>query len=296
MLKVIYIVTLSVFNIGVTETEYQKSFDYETVDRGHISATLADVWDTPAMAGREYLIMQPDSGADVYLRFVAGIEPNQQAAATSYGWHAVELLSKNPDKLEEQLRADSAFTVVGPTKDLYPAEKAPRAMQAVGPDREMLYFTRLIPGGTQIDLGTAKTFVDRVFIMVVGGPSMTALQSYYRDRLGMPVSDPEPYIIANVAEANGLPLDTTFPLSLAAFPRNFAIELDEWPARLPQRHRTKGALPQGVAMVSFRVEQLDDIDLYWRAAPAAIDNLLYDGKRAAVTVGPAGEWIELIGD
>lgn len=296
MLKVIYIVTLSVLNIGTTESEYQKSFDYQTVTRGHISADLADAWDTPAMAGREYLLMQPSSEADVYLRFVAGGEANRQPAATNYGWHAVELLSKNPDALETQLRDDSAFEVVGPTKDLYPGEKAPRAMQAIGPDREMLYFTRLIPGGTQIDLGTAKSFVDRVFIMVVGGPNMAALQSFYRDRLGMPVTDPEPYVIANVAQANNLPLDSTFPLSLVAFPKNFAIELDEWPANLPYRDRPKGALPQGVGMVTFKVDRIDDLDLYLRAPPTKINDVLYAGKRAAVTVGPAGEWIELIGD
>lgn len=296
MLKVIYIVTLSVLNIGVSETEYQKSFDYETVARGHLSAELADVWDTPAMAGREFLVMRPSSDAEVYLRFVAGIEANRQPAATNYGWHAVELLSKDPDALEAQLRDDSAFEVVGPTKDLYPGEKAPRAMQAIGPDREMLYFTRLIPGGTQIDLGTAKTFVDRVFITVVGGPSMAALHSFYHEKLGMPVTDPEPYVIANVSEANSLPLDTTYPLSLVAFTKNFAVELDEWPARLPYRHRPKGALPQGVAIVTFKVERLDDFDLYWRAPPAAIEGTLYKGQRAAVTIGPAGEWIELIGD
>ncbi len=46
-------------------------------------------------------------------------------------------------------------------------------------------------------------------------------------------------------------------------------------------------------MVTFKVDRIDDMNLYWRAAPATIDDVLYEGKRAAVTVGPAGEWIEL---
>ena len=40
-------------------------------------------------------------------------------------------------------------------------------MQAIGPAREFLYFTRVIPSGFPIPMMPAATPVDRVFIMVV---------------------------------------------------------------------------------------------------------------------------------
>ncbi len=47
-------------------------------------------------------------------------------------------------------------------------------------------------------------------------------------------------------------------------------------------------------MVSFAVECLDDIPVEFRAAPKAVPDQPYQGRRAAVIEGPAGEWLELI--
>jgi hypothetical protein len=47
-------------------------------------------------------------------------------------------------------------------------------------------------------------------------------------------------------------------------------------------------------MVSFTADSIARIAAKWRARPAAISAFPYNGRRAAVTVGPAGEWIEVI--
>jgi hypothetical protein len=47
-------------------------------------------------------------------------------------------------------------------------------------------------------------------------------------------------------------------------------------------------------MVTFGVDDLDDFQLTWRAPPARIAEFPYNGQEAAVTVGPAGEWVELV--
>ncbi len=74
--------------------------------------------------------------------------------------------------------------MIGPPRDLWPAPDAPRAMQAFGPAGELLYFTRVIPSAFKIPMTPASSPVDRVFIMVVGGPSMTVMQDWYRECTG----------------------------------------------------------------------------------------------------------------
>jgi len=46
-------------------------------------------------------------------------------------------------------------------------------------------------------------------------------------------------------------------------------------------------------MVSFDVDSFPT-DLAYLAAPQALPEAPYHGRRAAVCLGPAGEWIELI--
>ncbi len=296
MLKSIAIVTLLVRSLAPVESAYEEHLGYETVRRGTLSPELTGTWGTPGMAGREYILMQPASGAEVYLRFVR--MPADLADAPpfmTHGWNATELLVQDPDALADKLR-DSPFRVIGPPADLTPGPDAPRAMQVLGPAGELLYLTRIIPGGTSFDLGSARTPVDRVFITVVAGPSLTVLRDYYGRQLGLPLSDNLYWPIEVLARAHGLPLDTPFPLAVAILPRHYLVELDEYPRTVVPRPRSDELLPAGMAMVSFTVDTLtagtDAIE--WRQPPQAIADFPYRGRRVAVTVGPAGEWLEVI--
>jgi len=286
VLKSIVIVTISVLNLASVEDAYQDHLGYTAVDQGELSAAVAGTWDTKNMTGHEYLVMQPSSNEQVYLRFIENPTTEDHIAMTTHGWNATELLVKNPDALAEQL-ADSPFTIIGPPKDLWAAPNAPRAMQVRGPSDEVLYLTR------NIDF-EFSAFVDRVFIMVLAGPSMAGLNEFYSTTMGLAVGDATPFKISVVSHAQNLPADTTYPLAIATVSKRFLIELDEYPASIGPRPVTDGYLPPGTAMVTFEVEDLDAFDVTWRTAPKALGGLPYDGRRAAVTVGPAGEWIELI--
>jgi hypothetical protein len=286
MLKSIIIVTISVLNLGPVETAYHEQLDYQTVERGTLSEEIAANWDTPRMSGSQYLLMQPASREKVYLRFIENSATGDYAPMTSFGWNATELLVKDPDALAEQL-AGTAFSMIGPPKDLWQAPNAPRAMQVKGPGNEVLYLTR------NLDFKFSG-YVDRVFIMVAGGPSMSAFKDYYSSKMGLKVGDATPFQITVISNAQGLPADTTYPLAVARISDRFLIELDEYPATAGPRSTADGRIPPGVAMVSFGVEDLDALDIDWRGTPGALQGLGYEGRRSAVTVGPAGEWIELI--
>ena len=286
MLKGIVIVTLSVLNLAPVEDAYRDDLEYRTVERGAISEALSSAWNTPAARGREFVLMQPASEAEVYLRFVEGPEVEGYAPLTTFGWNATELLVTDPDALAAKLEG-SAFQIVGAPKDLWAAPDAPRALQTLGPGNEILYLTR---NGNF----TTKTFVDRVFIVVVGGPSMAGFRDFYGSKLGLTVGDATPFQISVISNAQGLPAETTYPLAVGAISPEFLIEFDEYPDLVKPRPVQPGHLPPGTAMVSFYAGALDAIDVVWNAKPRAIDEIPYGGRRAGVTIGPAGEWIELI--
>jgi len=287
MLKSILIITVSVFNLGETETAYRDYLDHETAGRGEVSTELGAVWDADAMTGRNMLLMQPASDAPVYLRFVENDAVDGYAPMTTHGWNGTELLVTDPDAVATRLD-ESPFKIIGPPKDLWSAPNAPRAMQALGPSDEVLYLTR--NGDFETD-----TSIDRVFIMVLGGPSMTALGDFYRNTFGLEVGEPTPFPISVISKAQGRPADTTYPLAIATVSKDFLIELDEYPADTPTRPLKPGHLPPGIAMVTFEFAgELDDLDVEWRATPRSIEAFPYNGRDVGVIAGAAGEWIELV--
>lgn len=286
MLKSIVIVTIAVTRLNGLEAAYENYLGYDTVGRGAVSEDLAELWNAPASAGRPYLLLEPESGEPVYLRFVEGPAVEGYAPMTTYGWNATEILVKDPDAIAARLE-DSPFEIIGPPKDLWNAPDAPRAAQAIGPGNELLYLTR--NNDFQI-----LTEVDRVFIMVLAGPSMPAMQNFYGGVFGLEVGDAMPFQIGVVSRAQGLPADTTYPLAVARLSSRFLIELDEYTPASGPRPVEAGSIPPGIAMVSFAVEELDAFNVKWRGEPRAIGARPYDGGEAAVLSGPAGEWIELI--
>ncbi len=287
MLKTILIVTISVFELGAVEDAFRDHLDYEVVERGVVTADIGRAWGAAAMVDREYLLMQPESQARVFIRFVENDDVEGYVPMATNGWNATELLVTDPDALAERL-SDTEFEIIGPPKDLWDAPNAPRALQTLGPGNEVLYLTRN-------DNFATDTFVDRVFIMVLGGTSMAELAAFYRDRLGLEVGEPTPFAISVLSSAQGRPADTTYPLAIATVSQDFLIELDEYPADTPDRPFRPGHLPPGTSMVTFEVEgDLDDLDVEWRSEPRELDAFPYGGRDVGVTVGAAGEWIELV--
>jgi catechol 2,3-dioxygenase-like lactoylglutathione lyase family enzyme len=294
MLKTIAIVTLLVRQLAPVEGAYREHLDYRTVQRGEISAELAGAWDSPGMSGRDYVLMGPASGAEVYLRFVKAASRRETVRPfMTHGWNATEILVEDPDLLARRL-AGSPFRVIGPPADLLTTTDSPRAMQVLGPAGELLYFTRIIPGGSGFDLGAASVPVDRVFITVVGGPSLAELRRFYGQVLGLPLGDDLHWRIDVLARAHRLPLDTKFPLAVAILPRDFLVEMDEYPAGATPRKASRGGPPPGMAIVTFTADSLDGTTVQWRSPPRAVADFPYRGRRVAVTVGPAGEWVEVV--
>lgn len=292
MLKSIVIVTLLVTSVTRSEQAYEQAFDYATKDEGRVPAELAALWDAPMAEGRPYVLMQPESGAPVFLRFIEAADAGNYAPMKTLGWNAVELQVQDPDVLVADLDP-ARFELIGPPAFLTDKQNV-RAAQVLGPDRELLYLTSVLdPSLTTFRIGQAQTRVDRVFIMVLGTADLDATTAFYRDVLGQPLSGPWPYRVEILSRAWGRPLETEYDLAIAQLEESFLVEVDGYPVDAPRRDRTSAGLPFGPAVVSFRVERLDGTQPH-DGRIRRLEIAPYDGRRVRYLRGPSGEGIELV--
>ena len=106
------------------------------------------------------------------------------------------------------------------------------------------------------------------------------------------------YSVGVLQAAHGLPASADTPLALVPLSPGFALELDEYPATATPRPQRAGDLPPGLAMVSFLADpsgtETGLRDLPWLKPPAARAEAPYDGRRAGLLSGAAGEWLEIV--
>lgn len=294
MLKSIYIVTLLVMSVTRSEQAYEDNLDYQTVASGQVSEQLAQVWQAPGTEGAPWVLMKPDSESEVYLRFIQAEDPGNYQPMKTLGWNAVEIQARNPDRLAKELDSRQ-FEIIGQPAFLTDKENI-RAMQALGPDRELLYFTHVIdPAQSSFNIGTAQSWVDRVFIMVLGTADLGATKAYYQEWLGQDISGPWPYRITVLSRAWDKPVDSMYDLSIAQLQEAFLIEIDQYPAEAARREKGSRGLPFGPSMVSFRVDSLAQAAAKAGRAPVVIDEAPYRGQSVLLLEGPSGELIELVG-
>jgi hypothetical protein len=232
--------------------------------------------------------MQPMSREPVFLRFVQSRPIAGCAPMKSFGWNATEILVEDPDALAVKLAA-SPFKIIGEPRSLSSNEQI-RAMQVIGPANELLYLTRIPAGESAFNLGSAKTEIDRVFIVVAGGKDLQAMREFYATTLRTPVSEPIGIRVSVLSNTYNMNPEHLHKLSVVKLPRSFLIELDEYPPGAIERPAREGELPPGMATVSFNVGSLGGFE----AESIVVNETPYDGRRVAVVAGAAGELIELV--
>ena len=294
MLSAIIAVTLTAPDLRATEDAYTRFLDFKLVERGEVSRDLAAAWGAPLAEGRKFSLLQSASGAEVYLRIVQSPATPGYEVMKTHGWNANEILCQDPDALAARL-ANSPFKMIGAPRPLASNPKV-RAMQVIGPAGELVYLTRIPPEGGAAIKTPAQSFVDRSFIVVLGGADMAAMRSFYADRLQMKVTEPYASPINVINDAWKLPRDNATPLALVLISPGFAIELDQYPAAATVRPTRRGDLPPGMAMISFTASGLDTAALKWIVPLAVRPEAPYRGRRSGMVQGAAGEWLELIED
>ena len=284
--------TITTANLAHSARAYTEILGYQSLAETEISATLAAHWNMPALRGVSCALLHAPAGTETILRLVEQPDRQPGAMLLGHGWNAMEVLVQDPYVLAREL-IDTAFKVLVAPRPL-PFDASIHAMQVQGPAGELLYMTALPTDRMILDLPAARCRVDRPFIAILGGPDMAAMQRYYCALLRTAVLDPQPVLVQIVNEQFSLPADHRIPLGIVKMPRDYLIEIDELPAGAKPHPQTAGQLTRGIAMVSFEYPKLDSLDLAWLQPPRAIGEAPYRGRRTGVTLGAAGEWIELI--
>lgn len=272
---------------------YRDTLGLNLVEQGEIHADLAASWGCSANAGSRYAVLQPRSAAPCWLRLVEQPAHSDFKPTTSYGWAAFECTVKDvwgwPAKLPPE-----HFTIVGPPKEITGIEPAFIPMQVLGPGREMVYLNEVLKNMPDSDLPRAQSPVDRIFICVLAAPDRAASVKWYRDRLSLDKGSDFTIPYSMINNAFGLPSDMLTTLTMVSAGRMPIVEVDDYPAAATMRPRHTAMLPPGNALVTLAVDDLDACDVAWITPPDVRAGALYQSRRAATTIGPAGELLELV--
>lgn len=290
LLKRIKMATIAVPDVDAIAPLYDRWLGYTEVERGTVAANLAASWGAPNTAGRRYILMQPESGADVFIRAVEIDPVPSYKAMNTWGWNAIEIIVDDPDAVYEKL-LDSPFTLLGKPLGLnnYPSI---RATQFQGIAEDVLYLTAETGDRDNSLLPRPGAFIGRIFIMVVAGPDIQALQDFYADTFQMERGPIRNSPIELINRAQGIALDSERPITIVGMAEHGNIlELDGYGDHTGPRPHNEGQLPPGIAITTVMVDDLDALNLDFIGPPAR-----EYGTRTATVIGPAGELLELVED
>ena len=261
--------TVAVENLERSVAAYQSALGYVIRRRSVIGVRSAMAWSAPQLEGRPWVLLEASTGDAAALRLVEQPATPGYESQRSLGWTAIEIAVQDPYALAASL-AGSEFRVVVPPRPL-PWDAEFHAMQVLGPDGELLYFTRLPEERVVLDIRGARCAVDRAFIAVLGCRDVDATLRFHRERFGMQTLDGGKTRVQIINERFGLPADHLTQLGIVKLPRDFLIEVDAYPATAVPRAQAAGWLPPGISLVSFEDDSITAPDLLQ---------------------GPDGEWIE----
>lgn len=248
-------VTFTAPDLAAVEDAYRRFLGYRVVERGQLTASQSEAWHCPADAAAKTLLLAPAAADDFLFRVVESPAVDGYLPFGSFGWNAAEIIVRDVDALAERL-ADSPFEIVGEPQDLSFSEDI-RAMQILGPGKELLYLTqfkRAVPG---LDVPDARCDVDRTFIVILGGPSMDALQDFYADRFQVPRAPAVESRVKGMSAAFGLDPEHRYPIAALPLAGQCLIEVDQMPDQAQARLGHAGRLPPGISVVSFAATDTD---------------------------------------
>lgn len=281
-----------VADLGAAVDRYAEWMDYRVVEEGKVPADLAAAWQAPASADRGFALMQPASGADVFLRFVEGDPVPDYKPIRTWGWAAIELCVTDVEAVNRRM-LESPFEVIGPPK-LLDGFSTVTPMQVRGADQETVYLTQINQPGPGTGLPQPKSLIDRPFIMVLACPDLAKSMAWVKDVLGLPMIDPVSIKYSMISLAFGLEDEEKTAITTAKGAGQVFLELDQYPAEATARPCHAGALPPGVAITTMLHPDCNRLATHMMAPPVVRDGPLYQGRRSGVLLTPEGALLEVI--
>ena len=295
-MKLLRAATLTVAQLDRSEALYRDWLFYDTVESGIVTADLAISWGAPESAGKRYVVMQPKSGAEIYLRFIEDdAHPDYQPLKT-YGWAAIEICVEDVLKVNARM-LESPFTIIGPPREL-DGMPAIYPMQVQGPDGEIVYLTQIRDDLPMYDLPRATSLIDRQFIHVCAVSDLNGTLAWCEAKLGLSFGRDMAIVYTMLANAFQVPYENKFTIATLTHDRDVFYEFDQMPPAASARPAFKGRLPQGVAISTIILPDFNErvaAHADWLIGPPTNrSGEIYKGKRAATMRGPDGTLFELV--
>ena len=281
--------TLVCKNLDKLVAAYVDYLSMTVVEQGDVGQALAELWGATELVGARYAVLSSDTG----VCWIRAVEDDSLAAAIPFkqqGWMSLEVVVEDVDTLATEL-AGSPFELVRPPADLDVSDDI-RAMQVIGPAGEVLYLTQVKGPVPPFDIPMAQCRVDRLFIPVMCCGDREQASAFYN---GFPAVKEYKFDtkITSVNAAYGWELERKHPVATMQLAGQAMIEIDQI-AEAELRPQPVGHLPAGIAMISYEVDSLDNLDLPWLGQPMRVDEAPYHGRLAGCCRGAGGELIELI--
>lgn len=295
-MRLIRAATLTVSSLEGSKSLYCDWLDYQCVEQGFISKELAASWDAPKTTGQPYVVLQPASDAQVYIRMIEQPAVPSYEALRSYGWAAIEICNQNTLKVNSRMER-SPFDIIGPPKQL-DGLPAIFAMQVKGPDKEIVYLTEIREDPATVHLPKAESFIDKLFILVMACSNIETSAAWIEKHLLMDKAESMNIVYSMINKAFKLPSDTRHALATVKHEADVFLEIDAYPKETTIRKTNKGMLPPCAAIGSFihpKFEKLMHINKeQWITPPTHREGVIYKGKRAGTLRDPDGTLIEII--
>jgi len=291
-MKLIRAATITVANVKAAAALYAEWLDYSVVEEGVVEADLAASWGSPESAGEPYAVLRPASGADNYIRFVGGKPVPGYKPLTTFGWQAIEICIQDVHAVNERMER-SPFKIIGPPKEI-PGLPTIHPMQVMGPEGEVVYLTHIKGDLPDYDLPRAASFIDKLFILVLGGSDMQGTKAWFANTLGLKAGRDMDIVYTMLNDSFSLPDTTTHTLCTMIHERDCFLELDQFPAAATPRPQHEGALPPGFAMGTFKHPDFDGIKGDWITPPVARSSVVYAGGRVGTLRDPDGTLVEVV--
>ena len=291
MLGPILCVTSTTQDLDRALGAYQSALGYRLVETGRISPEQAGFWQAPKTAGRRFGILAPADGEIVHLRLIENPLAAHIPAHATFGWNVTEFNVGAVGELAKDLAGGPFRHVAGPAPLSMNTDIT--AMQALGPDGELVYFTQIDPTEKTKHLPHRDQGVGRVFIMVLGVRDYQAARSDFDQHFGSKMTDPIPFSSPRLSGPLNLPDDHAFQLGLVRLPGKFSLEIDELGDFAKARPVNDGDLPPGIAIVSFGIKSFDQVaatfgqNAHQAGAP-------FGTQRAVIVRGPGDALFELV--
>ncbi|AUN31202.1 VOC family protein [Niveispirillum cyanobacteriorum] len=291
-MKLLRAATLTVADPEASAARYVEWLDYSIIERGTLSPELAAAWGAPDSAGRAYAVLQPSSGADVFLRFVAGDPVHDYRPLRTYGWAAIEICVQDVLKVNERM-LNSPFEIIGPPREI-DGLPAIYPMQVKGPDGEIVYLTQIRDNLPAFDLPRAASLIDKLFILVLACSDMEASIDWFEKAVGLSLGRKMDIVYTMLGNAFNLPMEQLHTISTVVHERDVFLELDQYPDAATSRPSHSGQLPPGIAICTLSHPDLSTVKGDWITPPTRRDGAVYGGQLTGTLRAPDGTLVELV--